>query len=298
MEKIPFHNSENFWITVDGSDVAAIAKISTTYQLSDELISYSLDQHERARVEYDSLAETFLLIFNVPHQTKTNNHYETSPLTFIVKDNLLFTIVTDRTAYVLPLIRNILAKNTSTGTYSLLFHALFVISDGYFPLVAEVNAQRTLLNHKLREKTTNKHLLELSDLEIGLVYLVSATRQNAGLLTQFKALEVYRKLNASEKEQLDDALIEANQAVEMIDLASKIIEQLQGTYNNLLNNNLNDTMKFLTVWSLLLTIPAIVTGFFGMNVDLPFTNLGWGVTVLISLSLIIMMIIAMWRKIR
>ncbi len=47
-------------------------------------------------------------------------------------------------------------------------------------------------------------------------------------------------------------------------LAFQILEQLSGTYNNLLNNNLNDTMKFLTVWSLLLTVPSIVTSFFGM----------------------------------
>ena len=34
----------------------------------------------------------------------------------------------------------------------------------------------------------------------------------------------------------------------------------------MMNNNLNDTMKFLTVWSLVLTIPTILTGFYGMNV--------------------------------
>lgn len=68
---------------------------------------------------------------------------------------------------------------------------------------------------------------------------------------------------------MDDALIEARQAVEMTNLASQILDQLSGTYNNLLNNNLNDTMKFLTVWSLILTVPTIVTGFFGMNLQLP-----------------------------
>ncbi|MBT1022586.1 magnesium transporter CorA family protein, partial [Enterococcus faecium] len=102
-------------------------------------------------------------------------------------------------------------------------------------------------NLKLREKTTNKNLLQLSDLEIGLVYLVTGTKQNVVLLEQIKALAIYRKLSEKEKEELDDALIEARQAVEMTNLASQILDQLSGTYNNLLNNNLNDTMKFLTV---------------------------------------------------
>ena len=75
-------------------------------------------------------------------------------------------------------------------------------------------------------------------------------------ITKLCAIEIfcfffYRKLTEKEKEQLDDALIEAKQAVEMTNLASQILDQLSGTYNNLLNNNLNDTMKFLTVWSLI-----------------------------------------------
>lgn len=107
-----------------------------------------------------------------------------------------------------------------------------------------MNSERQRLNLKLREKTTNKNLLQLSDLEIGLVYLVTGTKQNVVLLEQIKALAIYRKLSEKEKEELDDALIEARQAVEMTNLASQILDQLSGTYNNLLNNNLNDTMKF------------------------------------------------------
>ncbi|MCQ4504318.1 hypothetical protein NON27_29505, partial [Vibrio parahaemolyticus] len=83
------------------------------------------------------------------------------------------------------------------------------------------------------EKTTNRNLLALSDLEVGLVYLVTGTKQNVVLLEQIKALAIYRKLTEKEKEQLDDALIEAKQAVEMTNLASQILDQLSGTYNNL-----------------------------------------------------------------
>lgn len=60
---------------------------------------------------------------------------------------------------------------------------------------------------------------------------------------------------------MDDVLIEAQQLVEMTKLSSQILQQLSGTYNNVLNNNLNDTMRVLTVLSVLLTIPTIVSGF-------------------------------------
>ncbi|WYJ92779.1 hypothetical protein A5889_000258 [Enterococcus sp. 9D6_DIV0238] len=82
-------------------------------------------------------------------------------------------------------------------------------------------------------------------------------------------------------------LIEAKQLVEMTQLSSQILQQLSGTYNNVLNNNLNDTMKILTVLSILLTIPTIISGFFGMNMPLPLEHniFGWLITILISVVL-------------
>ena len=255
-----------------------IKNLKEEYGISDEMLTYSLDKNERARVEYDTLDDILLLVTNVPHQQKIENHYETSPVAFILKENGLFTFTTQNTEYVIRLIRSILDRDSEINVYSLLFR----------------------LNQKLREKTTNRNLLALSDLEVGLVYLVTGTKQNVVLLEQIKALAIYRKLTEKEKEQLDDALIEAKQAVEMTNLASQILDQLSGTYNNLLNNNLNDTMKFLTVWSLILTVPTIVTGFFGMNLQLPFTHsvFGWGIALFISLILSVWMLIALWRRIR
>lgn len=301
MEKIrSFNEGTSSWVQVDGHDVASIRLVQDKYRISDEMLTYSLDKNERARVEYDPEAKAFLLIFNVPHREKIENHYETSPMTFIIKEGRLFTFTTARTQYVHELMESLLHKTPRQSEYSLLFHTLFVISDAFFPLIEEVNSQRTRLNQRLREKTTNKNLIAMSDLEIGLVYLVSATKQNAVLLQQIRAQSIYHRLQDNEKEQLEDALIEAKQAVEMTQLASQVLEQLSGAYNNLLNNNLNDTMKFLTIWSLLLTVPTIVTGFFGMNVPLPFSNsvFGWAIAMLISLVLAVWMLVAMWRRIR
>ncbi len=50
----------------------------------------------------------------------------------------------------------------------------------------------------------------MSDLEVGLVFLVSATKQNAVLLEQIKALSIYRLMDDDEREQLDDAWSKPN----------------------------------------------------------------------------------------
>ncbi len=298
-KKRSFNQQKNFWINVNSTDVAAIADLREKYDLSDEMLTYSLDKNERARVEYSTVEKALLVVYNVPNMKKNENHYETSPVTFIIKDNNLFSFTSGNTEYIIDMIETLLHRLPYLSEYSLLFHTLFLTADAFFPLIEEVNNEWVRLNKKLRKKTTNKNLLELSDVEIGLVYLVTAAKQNSVLLEQIKALAFYREMSEDEKEELDDALIEAKQAVEMTQLTSQILDQLSGTYNNLLNNNLNDTMKFLTVWSLLLTVPTIVTGFFGMNVPLPFTHsvFGWGIALIISLFLSIWMMIALWRRI-
>ncbi|MBV7391261.1 magnesium transporter CorA family protein [Enterococcus alishanensis] len=298
--KQTFNAEKCSWINIDTTKAHEVENLKKDLSISNEMLNYSLDKNERARVEYDAEDEALLVVFNVPHLTKTDNHYETSPMSFIMKDSYFITFVNERTDYVEKIIEDLLKKDSQQTTASLLFHSLFMISDNYFPLIDEVNNQRVALNKKLRQKTTNKNLLEMSDLEIGLVYLVTATRQNTVLLEQVKAQTIYQAFNAQEKEELDDVLIEARQAVEMTRLASDILDQLSGTYNNLLNNNLNDTMKILTIWSLLLTIPTIVSGFFGMNMPLPFENseAGWIISLVISLALSAWLIILLWRRIK
>lgn len=253
--------------------------------MDEEILAYSLDINERARVEYDDLSDTFILIFNVPKLEKIDNHYETTPITFLIRNSQLVTISNSKNVYVVDLMTRYLESHRSNSLFQFLFSTLFLIADSYFPLVEEMNSERNRTNDKLKEKTTKQNLLGLSDLETGLVYFVSASKQNAILLEQVKTLSIYRQLDQIEKEQLEDAIIEAKQLVEMTQLATQILQQLSATYNNVLNNNLNDTMKILTTLSILLTVPTIVTGFFGMNMPLPLEHnvTGWLITIAISI---------------
>ena len=56
----------------------------------------------------------------------------------------------------------------------------------------------------------------------------------------------------------------------MTDLISKVLQQLSGSYNNILNNNLNNNLSNLTIIEVLLGVLSVITGFFGMNVPIPF----------------------------
>ncbi len=278
---------ENTWINLNTQSRAELRTLYKNYGIDSEVIDYTLDKNERAHLDYDQITQTLVVIFNVPNREKNDNHYETLPMTFIVKNNQLFTVTNEQTYYIFQEMEKYLGKFPDSTLFSFLFSSLFLITDLFFPYIEEMDESRISVNHKLKEKTSKQNLLLLSDLEIGIVYLVAASKQNTVLLEQIRSHAVYKTLSPSEKEQLEDVVIEARQLVEMTRLSAQILQQLSGTYNNVLNNTLNDTMRILTVLSVLLTIPTIITGFFGMNMPLPLENntSGWIITIVMSMTL-------------
>ncbi|WP_314180536.1 magnesium transporter CorA family protein [Abiotrophia defectiva] len=277
-------NETDSWLNIDVDTIASRPDLLSQYGLDEEIVEYALDRNERARTEYDRERNTFIIIYNVPNPIKQDYHYETVPMTFIVQPNRLITISNEANAYLIPEFSRYLDANFGVSVFTFLFASLYTVSEQYFPLVEKINQERDQLNQVLRQKTTKQNLFALSDLATGVVYFVSATKQNVVLLEQLRTQFMSRLLDEAAREELEDSLIEAKQLVEMTQLTSTILHQLSGTYNNVLNNNLNDTMKLLTIVSILLTIPDIITSFFGMNMPLPFEQdaMGWVYILLIS----------------
>ncbi|MEG3313871.1 magnesium transporter CorA family protein [Streptococcus parasuis] len=288
IEKRFGNNNELSWIIIHSEREMIDKQLVEDYGLDKELVSYALDKNERAHLEYNVKLDRLLLIFNLLDITKEDNYYETTPMAFIVQQNQFITIFNARNAYLLEKLENYLANNTVLTCQQFLFATLTIASKEYFPVLDQLESDKDILNSKLRKRTTKQLLLELSDLETGLVYLLTAANQNVLLLEQLRNHPHIQKLGNIELEELDDALIESKQLSAMTQLDSQILQQLSGAYNNILNNNLNDNITILTIISILLAVLAVITGFFGMNVELPWQNepLAWIWIVMMSLVLL------------
>lgn len=260
------------WINIDSDLIAETSQLYQKYGIDQETIEYALDKNERAHMDYNRENGTVTFIYNVLDMEKEKEYYETIPMTFIVQGPRLVTISNRDNAYIIAQMERYVDAHESLSTFKLLFAGLEMISNAYYPIIERLDKHKDEINRLLRKTTTSKNLYALSDLETGMVYLVSAAKQNRMLLEHIKAHLIYRQFDDVEKEQFDDAMIEARQLVYMTELNSQVLQQLSSSYNNILNNNLNDNLTTLTILEALLAVLAVVTGFFGMNVPLPFTN--------------------------
>ncbi|WP_075568012.1 magnesium transporter CorA family protein [Streptococcus timonensis] len=284
------------WINLDIEKIKNLEDLSEIYGLDKETIEYALDKNERAHMDYNRENGTVTFIYNVLDLEKDKDYYEAIPMTFIVENKRMITISNHKNAYVIDQMLAYLDSHESLSIYKFLFASLEIISNAYYPIIEKMDKSKDEVNSLLRQRTTKKNLFALSDLETGMVYLTAAAKQNRLLLEHIQSHALYRRFNDVEREQFDDAMIEAHQLVSMTDLISQVLQQLSSSYNNILNNNLNDSLTILTIISVLLAVLAVITGFFGMNVPLPFTEEPNAWIYILMASLILWAALSQWLK--
>ncbi|MBO0436286.1 magnesium transporter CorA family protein [Vagococcus fluvialis] len=268
------------------------------YKISDEVLEYVLDTYEQSNYIHEPEDKQELVILHMPAKSQENNRYTTKPIAFLIKDNNLFTFNESN----LSLMNHDMNKETGQERIdtpvSFMLEKIYFLMSSYFPVLREVTRQRHVLDDMLTKKLTNKELVKLAYLQQSLTFILNAAESNVEALTILEKSKFGKELSDVEKERLEDALIEAEQIVHMAELEAKIVDKIAKIFDSIMNNNLNDTMKFLTVWSLAIAIPTLITGFFGMNINLPKVDkvYGWIQLTVLSVVLVAWLILGLKRN--
>jgi magnesium transporter len=96
----------------------------------------------------------------------------------------------------------------------------------------------------------------------------------------------YMKLYEDDKELVEDIKLSTAELIELSKTRVKTAINIRQAYDAIATNNLNKIFKRLTSIAIFLAIPTIVSGIFGMNVDLPLQHASyafWFILVVIAL---------------
>ena len=276
-------------MTAEDADILA-----NTYHMKRVLILYAENENERPH--YDLRDPYTIIVYDVPYPSPDNpNHFITGPITLVFSSRMIFTF---HDAHVQDAIDDLARKPEvmhADSTITFLLNAIFYLTASFAPVLNRLTTLRNQLdkNRGLNSTISNNEILLLSDIEKSLVYLNSSTATNLLTLEELKDTPISEKADKDDLLIYHRAMLEAQQMDRIASISEAVSERITATSNNLLNNNLNDTMKFLTVWSLVLTIPTIATGFYGMNVFLPIAShhLAW---LYITIGTIVAMVVLWW----
>ena len=142
------------------------------------------------------------------------------------------------------------------------------ITQTFLEYLKEINQRRNLMEQKLYASNRNEELLELMKIQKSMVYFVTALRSNEMLLLKM-ARTNFLGLTEEEKEFLDDLAVDMSQALEMANIYTNILSSTLDAFASIINNNMNNVLKRLTSITIILSLPALVTGIYGMNVPIP-----------------------------
>lgn len=277
---------EGAWINMINPTEEEIDLIAEEFPVELVNLKAALDEEERARIEIDSGYTLILVDVPVDEKGKTATGYSTIPLGILLfKENIITVCTRD-----LPLLKDF-TSGAVKGFYTFkktrfILQMLYKNASYFLQYLKQIDRTSGRIEKELHKSMKNKELIQLLELEKSLVYFSTALRANEIVMEKMMRLEAIKKY-PDDEELLEDAIIENKQAIEMANIYSNILTGMMGAFASIISNNVNIIMKMLTSITIVMTIPTMVSSFFGMNVGIPFSHspYAFGMVMMISMAL-------------
>ena len=160
---------------------------------------------------------------------------------------------------------------STTKQVRFVLRILYSTANQFLAYLREINHNVDIVEDKLQASMKNNEVLELLKYQKSLVYFTTALRSNELMMERLQKTPLFHRYPEDE-DLLEDVLTENQQAIEMVAIAGNILSSMMDAFASIISNNLNVVMKFLASMTIILSIPTIITSYFGMNVDLPLQN--------------------------
>ena len=254
------------WTHVVGATDEELAKLVTDFALDDAILEDTKDFYEVPRMERNGGVTYYFTRFPSDQQ---NEDADTAPLLIVMGESFVITI----SPVEVPQFKAFLSgkKEVYTTQKAKTFIQIMTAVTNSFErklvrLRRAVHRDRAKLrqigNREIERFVNYEH--ELNDL------LAAVVPTNAWL--QQVTTSNYMQLYSEDMELMEDLRIANNQLAESARSVLKTIQNLRNASEAILTNNLNATIRTLTVLTILLTIPTIIASLFGMNVTLPLSD--------------------------
>lgn len=230
-----------------------------------DLLTDALDPHEVPRIESDSGWTYF--ITRVPDVGDDFNDF-TTPLMFATNLQYAVTLSRDSLGRLWqPFVDSTPVPTSDIAT--LFIKMMDMISANYQTRVAAINRQMRAVTNDL-ERLRPRDIATIVQYERKLNdYLDALIPTNTAIEKTLVGKKLI-PLSPDDKGLVEDLSVDFEQVIARCKSLLRTITNVRDSYRAVMDTRLNETMRVLTVATLSLTIPTMLAGIFGMNVDFPF----------------------------
>ena len=248
------------------------------------------DIEERPRVDHeDNWSIVFVRVPNKSKDADGDTVFSTAPMAVLIRDDVFITVNYYDTEVLDDFIRwsNQRRVNNCKG-YDLLLSLMLSTSVWYLKYLKQMNSMMNAAELRLEQKMDNDELMRTMGLGKFLIYFITSLKGNMTVLTRLKKR---LRMLPHDEDLLEDVEIETQQALDTASIYSNILDRQQEAYSSVIGNNLNRIMKTLTVVTILLMIPTVIAGYYGMNVPNGLETKWMGFPFAIAISVVLMAIV-------
>ncbi len=282
------------WVSAVAPTAEEIAYLTDKMNLDKDFVRSSLDEEESSRIDVED-DQTFVIV-DIPYQEEEEKQtddgvfYYTLPMGIIITEKNMITICQKETALI-DEFENGTIKNVQTNLKTrFLLTILLRVAIRFLLYLRQIDKLSRSVEQHLHKSMKNKELIQLLTLDKSLVYFSTSLKSNEVTLEKILRGR-YIKLYEEDQDLLEDVLIEIKQAIEMSNIYSNILSGTMDAFASIISNNLNIVMKILTSITIVMSVPTMVSSFYGMNVSGLPMPVFWVPLVLSILGMLIVAII-------
>lgn len=253
------------WVYVESPTEIELDNLSDEFSLDRGILVDAIDEDEMPRVER-SEGVTYLFT-RFPYTTK-DHQLGTAPILIVLRDNLLMTVSSQRMARIDYFTSEKIEFFTTQRT-KMMLQIMDQIVDHYEVKLNSISRQIKTIRSRLRvEEINNSDFVDFVLIEDILnEYLSALTPTNTILRRLLTGKHI--KLFAEDEDMVEDLLLNNEQSVEACRSNLKTIVNIREAYSTIMTNNLNRVIRLLTVLTVILSVPTLISSIYGMNVELP-----------------------------
>lgn len=269
------------WVHVEAPTADEIDFLVEQFKLEEGHITDALDPDEMPRLEKES---SLTYIFMRYAYTTEDLELATAPLLFILGKDVFITVSRGRLTQLERFIRGDVQFATTQRT-KLLLLIISQISEQYETYINSIARQISIIRSRLKgHEIKNQDFIDFVLIEEELNDFLAAMLPTAAIL---RRLTLGRHIPLFEQDQdiVEDLLLNNEQCIEGCRAHIKSVTNIREAYATISSNNLNQTMRILTAATVLITLPNILYGMYGMNIDLPFQEEPWAYIFVLCLSI-------------
>lgn len=290
--------SDRCWVDMVNPTDDEIEDMVSVTGIPEEMLRAALDEEESARIEMDEGAVMYVVDSPIIIDTEDGgDSYTTIPIALIYNNKCIVTVSLHGNSVLADFISNRVGGTATDKPVQFVLSFMLNNAKRFSLSLKQIERKSIRLQAELHRSMKNKELIQLLNLENSLVYFSTSLNANTvvyGRLSRYAEVkndEIYKDL-------YDDVIIETNQAKEMCNIYRDILKTTMDAFSSVISNNVNNIVKTLTIITIIVAIPTLIAGLFGMNVDLPFgaseNGDWWGVQfwVILGVCIVITLLVA------